>query len=44
VAKRALREAWRHGLGLEELVKSLREVAAEEGEPPASAVKQGGGE
>ena len=44
VARRALREAWRHGLGLEELVKSLREVAEEDGEPPASAVKQGGGE
>ena len=44
VALRALREAWRSGLGVEELVKSLREVAAEEGEPsgPAAAAKGGG--
>ena len=45
VARRALREAWRSGLGVEELVKSLREVAAEEGEPPGpAAAAKGGGE
>ena len=45
VALRALREAWRSGLGVEELVKSLREVAAEEGEPSrAAAAVKGGGE
>ena len=27
VARRALREAWRNGVGMEELVKSIREVA-----------------
>jgi GntR family transcriptional regulator len=31
VARRALREAWRNGVGMEELVKSIREVAQEEG-------------
>jgi GntR family transcriptional regulator len=42
VARRALREARRNGLGVEELVKSIREVAEEE-EPSgsASAAKQG---
>ena len=38
VAKRALLEARRNGLGVEELLTSIREVAAEEeGEPSASA-------
>jgi GntR family transcriptional regulator len=41
VAKRALREAWRNGVGLEELVKSMREVAAEEGGTDALAAQQG---
>ncbi|HEX2254817.1 MAG TPA: GntR family transcriptional regulator [Thermoanaerobaculia bacterium] len=44
VAKRALLEARRNGLGLEELLTTLREVAAEEGtEPsrPAPATNQG---
>jgi GntR family transcriptional regulator len=43
VARRALREARRNGLGVEELVKSIRDVAAEEEEPSgsASAAKQG---
>lgn len=43
VAKRALLEARRNGLGLEELVTTLREVAAEEEEPsePATAPNQG---
>lgn len=44
VAKRALLDARRNGLGVEELVTTIREVAAdEEGEPsrPASAVNQG---
>jgi GntR family transcriptional regulator len=42
VARQALREARRNGLGVEELVQSIREVAEEE-EPsgPASAAKQG---
>lgn len=45
VALRALREAWRSGVGVEELVKSLREVAAEEGEPSRlAAAAKGGGE
>lgn len=44
VARRALREARRSGLGVEELVKSIREVAAEEGAPARKgpAPKQGG--
>lgn len=44
VAKRALLDARRNGLGVEELVTTIREVAAdEEGETsrPASAVNQG---
>ncbi|HEV2146401.1 MAG TPA: GntR family transcriptional regulator [Longimicrobiaceae bacterium] len=44
VARRALLEARRSGLGVEELVTSIREVAAEEeGSPssPASATNQG---
>ena len=44
VAKRALLEARRNGLGVEELVMNIRDVAAEEeGEPSpmASAAKQG---
>ena len=44
VAKRALLEARRNGLGVEELIKMIRKVAAEEeDEPvvPAAAVKRG---
>ena len=41
VARRALREAWRNGVGMEELVKSIREVAQEEGEPSGDAAGQG---
>ncbi|WP_375766413.1 GntR family transcriptional regulator [Archangium gephyra] len=41
VARRALREAWRNGVGMEELVKSIREVAREEGEPSGDAAGQG---
>jgi GntR family transcriptional regulator len=43
VAQRALREARRHGLGVEELVKGIREVAKEEAasSPPARAAKRG---
>ncbi|WP_309893773.1 GntR family transcriptional regulator [Archangium sp.] len=42
VALRALRDARRNGLGVDELVKSIREVAAEEeSAEPASAAKQG---
>jgi GntR family transcriptional regulator len=44
VAKRALLEARRNGLGVGELIKTIRKVAAEEEEEtlvPASAAKQG---
>jgi GntR family transcriptional regulator len=44
VAKRALLDARRNGVGVKELVKTIRDVAAEEeGEPllPPSPVKQG---
>ena len=44
VAKRALLEARRNGLGIEELISTLREVAADEDSPPAvsaSAAKRG---
>lgn len=42
VAKRALLEARRNGLGVEELVTTIREVAAEEeGEPSRLASTQG---
>ncbi|MCL4852742.1 MAG: GntR family transcriptional regulator [Bryobacteraceae bacterium] len=44
VAKRALLEARRSGLGVEELIKTIRKVAAEEEEEPlvpASAAKRG---
>lgn len=42
VAKRALLEARRNGLGAEELVAIIREVAAgEEGEPSRAAANQG---
>jgi GntR family transcriptional regulator len=42
VAKRALLDARRNGLGLEELVQTIREMAAEEeGEPSPSPVNQG---
>ncbi len=44
VARRALREAWRSGLDLEELVKSLREVAAEEGQASGPASSAGPGD
>ncbi len=45
VALRALREARRSGLGVEELVKTLRELAAEEGEPcRVAAAAEGGGD
>ena len=47
VARRALLEARRNGLGLEELMTTIREVAAEEeSEPsaPALAANQGDGE
>jgi GntR family transcriptional regulator len=42
VARRLLLEARRNGLGLEELLNTIREVAAEEeGEPSPSAANQG---
>lgn len=44
VAKRTLLEARRHGVGVRELVRAIRQVAAEEiGEPllPSSPAKQG---
>jgi GntR family transcriptional regulator len=42
VAKRALLDARRNGLGVEELVEAVREMAAEEeGEPSPSPVNQG---
>ena len=41
LGQRALREAWRNGVGMEELVKSIREVAQEEGEPSGDAAGQG---
>src|SRR5688572_12158246 len=44
VAKRAVLEARRNGLGVEELIKTIRKVAAEEEEEPflpATAAKQG---
>jgi GntR family transcriptional regulator len=42
VARQALREARRNGLGVEELVKGIREVAEEEASSgSASAAKQG---
>ena len=45
VAERALVDARRNGLGVEELVAMIREVAAEEeGSPPASTLKPGEGE
>jgi GntR family transcriptional regulator len=45
VAKRALLEARRNGLGVEELVMVMREVAAEEeGEPSGSASVANAGE
>ncbi len=41
VALRALREAWRNGVSMEELVKSIREVAQEEGEPSGPPALRG---
>src|SRR5688572_12844418 len=42
VARRALLEARRNGLGAEDLVIMIRELAAQEGEPASTPVATGG--
>ena len=43
VAKRAVLEARRSGLGMEELIETIRKVATEEVEEPLSSPKRGDG-
>jgi GntR family transcriptional regulator len=40
VAVRALRDAWRHGLGAEELITALKEAAAGDGHGPRTAAPE----